>query len=114
MTKRSSKSVVKEDGLLTVESTVILGPGEKPLNKRSQKKLKVRPFATEVAKVSIGAHATIPGPVSYSSIKTSVTLSVPCYLEEILDVYKDMDALVDKLMDRKVEQIQKGIKKGEE
>jgi len=106
---KSSKKK-SDDATLTVETTTILGPDQKPLIKSSQKKLKVRAFATEPAKVTIGSSATLPGPVQFSSIKTTIMLSVPCYLEEMLSMQEKVDKVVDTLMDKKVAAIRKDMK----
>lgn len=95
MVKKKQKvdKVIEQEGSLIVSRTV--------LGKRSSKtkKIRIRPFVTHPASVSVKYGQTIPTG-SYGSVRVDVMLTVPAYVEEILDVYKEVRATVDKLMEK--------------
>ena len=72
--------------------------------KTKNTKIAVRPFVTDVAMVSVKYGATIPTG-DYQSARVDIMISVPCYVEEIVDVYKDTRSLVDKIIDKEVSRL---------
>ena len=90
--KKNVNDIQEREGVLTVSRTV--------LNKEGQKatKIKVRPFVTQPASVSVKYGQTIPT-VPYGNVRVDVMLTCPAYVEEILEVYKEVRDMVDKLMD---------------
>lgn len=100
--KKSEDSVVKKieakEGFVTVTSTV-LGS-----SKTQSKKIKIRPFIGPTATVSCKFGATIPAG-DWRSIRVDVMLSVPCYVEEIVDVFEQLKSLTDRLVDTEVKRL---------
>jgi hypothetical protein len=99
----TTKEVKQTEGFIEVSRTL---PG-KPAELRREK-LKVRPFATDTATVSIKLGTTIPTE-PYANIKIDVMCSCPCYLEEMPEVFEDLKLMVNDLMDKTVEEMQKGL-----
>jgi hypothetical protein len=92
------KKIIEKEGFVEVSSTVIGSP------KRRNKKIKIRPFITETAHVSVKYGLTIPTQ-EYGSARVDVFLSCPCYKEEMLEVYENVRQVVDKLIDREADRI---------
>lgn len=94
-------SIQEREGTLTVSRTV--------LKKTSQKvaKIKIRPFVTTPASVSVKYGATIPT-VPYGNVKVDVMLTVPCYKEELLEVYEEVRATTDALMEKEAARFEVG------
>jgi hypothetical protein len=86
---------VGEEGYLEVIQTVI---GKQS---KEAKIIKVRPFITTPASVSVHAKRHVPLGPNDGNITVAVTLQIPCYKEEIIPVYKQADELVDKIMEIK-------------
>jgi hypothetical protein len=85
--------ITEREGTLLVQRTVLGKRDDDP-----PKKIRIRPFVTATANVSVKFGATIPT-VEYGNVRVDVMLSVPCYKEEILTVYKQTRDIVDKLID---------------
>jgi hypothetical protein len=93
------KRIEEKEGLITVSSTIAgLPPKEKT------KKIKIRPFVTDTATVSIKYGLTIPT-VQYGGARVDVFMSCPCYKEEMVDVYKQLQHIVDKLITKEADRI---------
>lgn len=97
MSKKSAKSVVEQtgeviikDGLIEVSITKVPGVTERKIEK-----IKIRPFITDTANVSVSLGATIPT-VNYANAKFNIFASVPCYIEEMVDVMRDLKVFVEK------------------
>jgi hypothetical protein len=93
-TKKPSE-VIEEQATVEVSRT-ILGKQEV-----SSEKLQVRPFVTTPAFVEVHMGAWFPTG-DMRGAKVGVTVRVPCYIEEIIPVYKQTRRLVDKLVGREV------------
>ena len=104
--KKEKKDIFEKEAVVEVTSTVL---GQM---KRKAKRIKIRPFVTDPATVAVKYGATIPSG-DYSSARVDVMLSVPCYVEEMLDVYKWVRALCEKLVDKEVDRVINDVK-GEE
>lgn len=89
--KADVKSVNGREAFLEVSRTVLGGQTSKI------EKIKIRPFATATASVSIKYGLTIPT-VQYGSARVDVMMSCPCYKEEMLEVYEQLRAMVEKLV----------------
>jgi hypothetical protein len=88
---------ISEEAYLEVTQTIV---GKQTIE---PKIIKVRPFVTTPARVSIHAKRHIPLGPNEGNITVAVDLSAPCYVEEIGSVYKQIDELVDKIMQRKLQ-----------
>lgn len=88
---------ISEEGYLEVTQTVVGKQTQEP------KIIKIRPFVTTPARVSIHAKRHVPLGPNEGNITVAVDFSVPCYKEEIGLVYKQVDELVDKIMERKLQ-----------
>jgi hypothetical protein len=104
MKKPSSKNkeVIKEsqeEAFIIVNETVIGKP------KEEIKQVKVRPFVTDTARIEIHAKRHIPLGANLGGATVAVTMSVPCYVEELSACYQKTDAIVDKIIAKKVDTI---------
>jgi len=90
-----AKEIQADEALIEVTSTVLS-------QKRTQtKKIKIRPFATAPAQVEVHFGTWFPTG-DMAGAKVDVTLRVPCYVEEIVDVYNQTRDLVDDLLEAEV------------
>lgn len=94
--KPKPKKVAEKEGRISVTRTYLDQTIEK------KKRIKVRPFVTDTATVSVKYGATL-AMGDYQSARIDVMVSVPCYLEEIMDVYPQVKTLVDALVEKEVE-----------
>ena len=78
---------------MTVSRTVLGKSEQKP------SKIRIRPFRTFPASVSVKFGVTIPT-VEYGSARCDVMLTMPCYKEEIVDVYHEVRNLCDHLIEK--------------
>jgi hypothetical protein len=97
--------VAQQEAIIEVTSTV-LGKQTK-----ESKKIKVRPFVTTPAEVACTFGTWIPTG-DYAGVKVDVTIKCPCYKEEIVPTFNQVAKLVDKLVDREVERLTKGMEDG--
>lgn len=99
--------VNEKQGFMEVTNTV--------LNKKRRKvsKIQVRPFATDTANVSVKYGATIPMG-DFSSARVDVMISMPCYVEEIGAVYKELRDTVSGLVSKEMDIITGGAEDGKE
>jgi len=72
------------------------------------KHIKVTPFVTEPARVSIFAHRTIKT-ADYDGIKLGVTINLPCYKEQVMETIDEIEDMVDAYMEKRVLEIADGI-----
>ena len=93
MVKSKVRKIVAREGTVTVSRTILKKSGQK------QKKIQIRPFVTETAMVGIKFGATIPT-MDYANAKVDVFISVPCYVEEIPDVYQQVRDMADELIEK--------------
>jgi GTP cyclohydrolase FolE2 len=90
--------VKQEEAYVEVSATVL---GQK---KTEARKIKIRPFSTEPAHVGVKYGTTFKnGDDNY--VKVDVMLSCPCYKEEMLDVYQQVQKIADKLLTNEVNRI---------
>ena len=88
---------ISEEGYLEVTQTIVGKQTTEP------KIIKIRPFVTTPARVSIHAKRHVPLGPNEGNITVAIDISIPCYKEEIGLVYKQTDELVDKIMQRKLQ-----------
>lgn len=96
------------------EATVVVS---KTVLKQKQpdkvEKIKIRPFVTSTATVSVKMGLTIGLP-NFGSARIDVMVSSPCYKEEIVDVYTEVRTMVDDLLDKEAETMEVKRLGGEE
>lgn len=80
-----------------------------PPNQR-QIKIQVKPFVTDVAKVSVGKGLTINAG-NYNSIRVDVMVSLPCYIEEINETYQYAKQLAETWIKNESTYINEELKK---
>lgn len=88
--------VSNKEGTIAVSRTVYKGDFTNRIEK-----IEIRPFVTSTASVSIKYSARAPFGVK----GVDVMITVPCYKEEIIDVFKETKALVSDLMQKEVEEL---------
>ena len=96
---KKEKQIVRKTATIAVTSTVL---GQQ---KTRTKELKIRPFATDTAQVSVKYGVTIPTG-NYSSARCDIMISCPCYVEEIHSVYDMVRELVDGLIENETKRFQ--------
>jgi hypothetical protein len=69
-----------------------------------QEKIKVRPFVTDTAKVGIKVGRLL-SLGNYENIRIEIFISSPAYVEEIVDVYKQVKNLATDLLDSEVAEL---------
>lgn len=87
---------IAEEAYLEVTQTIVGKQTTEP------KIIKIRPFVTTPARVSVHAKRHIPLGPNDGNITVAIDFSIPCYREEIGLVYKQVDDLVDRIMERKL------------
>jgi hypothetical protein len=73
--------------------------------------IEIVPFEGEVARVGLDASMTI-NIGNFQSAKVGVFLSVPCYLEEVDEMYDVVKRTVEKRMGEEVAEVQEMKRKG--
>lgn len=106
-----NKEVIKEtqeEALIVVNETIIGKPREEV------KQIKIKPFVTDTARIEVHAKRYIPLGANLGGATVAVTVSVPCYVEEIASCYQKTDLIVDKIIAKKVNTIIASINNVEE
>lgn len=85
--------------------------GRGVIDEKNEEEIEITPFEGEVARVGLDAAMTI-NIGNYQSAKVSVFLSVPCYPEEVAEVYDAVKATVEKRMGEEVAEVQEMKRKG--
>lgn len=88
-----------EEVYLNVTQTLLGKP------KEEARSIKVRPFVTTPARVEVHAKRHVPLGPNEGNITVAITISMPCYKEEIVSAYKQVDEAVDKLMKKKFKEM---------
>uniref|UniRef100_A0A6M3M145 Uncharacterized protein n=1 Tax=viral metagenome TaxID=1070528 RepID=A0A6M3M145_9ZZZZ len=94
MAKELRKRVFEKEAELTVSRTVL-----KQTQPLKTKRMKIRPFVTQPAMVTVKYGVTVGLP-NFGSARADIQLTVPCYKEEMLEVYKETREIVDKLIEK--------------
>lgn len=68
-------------------------------------KIRIRPFITDTAHVGIKFSRKLQI-VQYEPIGVEILISVPCYREEIKEVYSELKNIVETLLIEQIEEIQ--------
>ena len=92
--------VIEKEGLVTVTETVVGVKNEKT------EKIKIRPFITDVATVGVKYHTTI-NLGNYENVGFDVFINVPCYKEEVVNVFRQVEKLGTDLMLEQIGKIKK-------
>lgn len=89
--------IIEKEGLVTVTKTVVDRKTGK--NEKTEKvdKIKIRPFVTDTSTVGI-QYKTLINTGDFSNVSVSVFISVPCYLEETVNVFRQVEKLGTELM----------------
>jgi len=97
------KKVLEKQGTLEVTSTIIRSKENESKTEKG-KKIRIRPFVTDTANVSVKLGATV-NMGDYSSARVDVMLSVPCYVEEMLTVYKQAREFASELVTEEIDRL---------
>lgn len=95
--------VISKDAYYDVRKT-ILGKEQVDIGR-----IRIRPFTTTPANVSVKAGATV-NLGNYESARVDVMLSVPCYIEEIDDVYEQTKDWVDRMVKKEYDELSRSAK----
>lgn len=96
----------EKQGTVSVRATVTRN-GVVESSRDENTRIEVRPFITSTASVSVKYGATIPM-ADYASARVDVMITLPCYVEEVMEVYHDLRATVDKLVSAEMDKMQGG------
>lgn len=88
-----------EQAVETVLTVVASGVG---VEEDSRKVIQVRKFEVEPAFVRVSAGVT-KATAPYESLRVDVSVTVPCYVEEIATVFKKTEAVVAEFLDETIE-----------
>lgn len=99
------KELKNDDVTISVSKTVL---GH---TKTKQEKIQIRPFVTDTARVGmkIGRLLSLG---NYENIRIEIFISSPSYIEEIVDVYKQVKVMATDLLDKEVAEIKAQIELG--
>lgn len=103
MTEQDRQAIIEVS-----RTTLDRGKNQKQDSKTDR--ITIRPFVTATANVSIKRGVTIPIPDGYASERLDVMLSVPCYVEEMPGITAQTLAIVEKILRREQERIEREIK----
>lgn len=110
--KAKPEKAISHEGKILVTRTVVdnLGKGQKQTEK--VERISIRPFATNPAHVSVkkGITANLE---NYESCRIDVMITVPCYIEEIRDVFEQTNALVEELVGDEARRIEEARSEGD-
>jgi hypothetical protein len=87
----------------TQEAVIVVTSSGVGIGEEKRKSLEVRKFETEPAYVRVNAGVT-KNLGNYESLRVDVSLTVPCYVEEIEQVQTRTAELVAKMLDDEVEE----------
>lgn len=90
---------IQEEAFIIVNETILGKP------KEEIKQIKIKPFVTDTARVEVHAKRHIPLGSNLGGATVAVTISAPCYIEELASHYKNIDNIVDKIIEKKVNTI---------
>jgi len=96
------------ENLKASEATIVVSRTVLKQTTSEAKKIKIRPFVTSTATVSVKFGVTIPL-AGYASARADVMIACPCYVEEIAPTYKMVRDLVEALVDKESKKIEKEI-----
>lgn len=74
----------------------------------SDERIRIRPFISNPASISVKAGVTI-NLGNYESGRVDVMLTMPCYPEEVDDIYEDVKKWVDARVEHERKEIEKAI-----
>jgi len=92
------KKVEKQEGTVTVSKTILKQTTQK------QEKIEIRPFVTDTATISVQLSRTL-NLGNFENVKLGVLIAVPCYVEELVDVFHKTVEITKELMDEQLEKL---------
>ena len=103
-----SKSSQEKRRVLGAERVITVSKTQ--FNQQTEEKsfINIRPFGTEPAHVSVKLGRTI-NLGNYESAKIDVMVDIPCYREEVKDVYQDVLNYVEEVLSKEVSKITEGM-----
>lgn len=96
--------IISKDAYYDIRKT-ILGKEQVDIGR-----IRIRPFVTNTANVSVKAGATV-NLGNYESARVDVMLSVPCYVEEIDEVYEQTKDWVDRMVKKEYDELSRSAGK---
>lgn len=100
---KKEKSIEAREAVLHVSKTIFGGETEE------EERIAVRPFETTPATISVKAGATI-NLGNYESARFDILLTVPCYKEEVDDVFLRVKEWVDERVAQEYKETKKAAK----
>ena len=95
--------IISKDAYYDIRKT-ILGKEQVDIGR-----IRIRPFVTNTANVSVKGGATV-NLGNYESARVDVMLSVPCYIEEIDEVYEQTKDWVDRMVKKEYDELSRSAK----
>jgi len=100
--EKSPDSFEVRDGFFEVRKTVF---GKETV---SEDRIRIRPFATNPATVSVKAGATV-NLGNFESARIDVMLSMPCYVEEVNFIYEQVKDWVDDRVQKEYKELKESV-----
>ncbi len=99
MTEKKEEKYSEQEGILQVTKTVF---GKESF---TEERIPIHPFVTQPAIVSMKAGATLGLKVKFEFARIDVFLSIPCYKEEVDDIFPRVKNWVDERMTKEVAEL---------
>ncbi len=103
MTEKKEERYSEQEGILQVTKTVF---GKESF---TEERIPIHRFATQPAIVSVKAGATLGLKVKFEFGRIDVFLSIPCYKEEVDDIFPRVKDWVDERMTKEVAELKKEV-----
>lgn len=100
MSSVNNVSEIQGDEVTISVSKTVLGTA-----KTTQEKINIRPFVTTTARVGVKL-GRVKSLGNYENIKFEVFISAPAYVEEIVDVYKQVKEMAVSLIDQEMSELE--------
>lgn len=101
----AEKNLTARDARLEVTRTLL------DKEETTSETLAIRPFETNPATISVKAGATV-NLGNYESARVDVMLTMPCYIEEIDDIYPKVKEWVDAKLAEEYQELKSAASKG--
>jgi len=111
MRKREDKKLLRALGIKKRDGRIWVEKKYNGTQERQDTKIPIQPFVVEPAYVNYSAGVTL-NMGNYQSARIDVGISLPTYVEEISDAYKQAIEIVDKIMEEEVNKLRNSANGG--
>jgi len=111
MKKREDKKLLRVLGVKKRDGRIWVERRYNGTQERQDTKIPIQPFVVEPAYVNYSAGVTL-NMGNYQSARIDVGISLPTYIEEIPDAYKQAIGIVDKVIEEEVNKLKNSTSNG--